>query len=892
VEWVDDRFPPRMLAGQTITVPITVKNAGSLTWRWGGGNPFRLGYAYYRNRKRLPMPLDRDVRTDISDDVLPGDAVVIEARIALPHDPGNYTLELDLVHEGVTWFKDQGSPVLTRWVTVEALPPAAAGESSTTTGNGAGGSGLPNLPVPLFVDVTAGLPRTGTPYARRNLGQIRYIVISHTGGNPQITLERIARAHIAAGYPGIAYDFVVDGTGQVFRVGEMENVAQPDEVWSEQGVNVALAGNFSASTPALAQIDATGRLCAWLAQNLGLGPEAIVGLGELSKSDNPGPLFYRGPTWKQMIVRQVQLHLAALGMGAVDAVRLQQAMAEAQDLSEANRTLTEQLDKATTELESLQVTSRQLQDVVADLQKQLDLQAQTGARQPPIRNVVAQLPRDRLRYRQRRPEEIRYVVINHTGAAPETPLAALAEVHRREWPGLLYDFVIDAQGAILQAQPLEEVVATNEPYLRNAVTVAFAGDFNGAVPAREQIDAGGRLIAWLMERFPHLTPDSVWGLSELTRSPSPGRQWSEGAKWKQHLLASVRRAAGLIESSALEAQLRARVAELEGQFGQAQRTAAALQEVRLRLEAETRRLEGELATRTVAQTAYVVPRPPMRNIAEQLPRHPTLRYERRALSAITHVAVHHTAAPPTLGPVRIAELHIQADPARGKDAWPGIGYHFFIHADGAIEQTNPLETVAFHVYRHNAYTVGVVFAGSFMNGKIPTSAQLRSGAHLIAWLMQEHDVPLARVWGHREFPENVTVCPGSEWQQGNRWRDLLFERVQQVTEGSGVKSIRHYMLFWQRPYPGPMARLELSGALPYITRFRPTVGFSLEDARNAEFVTIVGSEAAINAQVERALEEFGCRVERVAGRDDEETGRILADMAEKGRRFVKFDVDF
>ena len=117
--------------------------------------------------------------------------------------------------------------------------------------------------------------------------------------------------------------------------------------------------------------------------------------------------------------------------------------------------------------------------------------------------------------------------------------------------------------------------------------------------------------------------------------------------------------------------------------------------------------------------------------------------------------------PPTLSPIRIAELHIAADPTRGKEAWPGIGYHFIVQADGTIEQTNPLEISSFHVFRHYPQSVGVCFAGSFMNGKIPTSVQLRAGAHLIAWLMQELNVPLARVWGHRDFPENVTVCPPS-----------------------------------------------------------------------------------------------------------------------------------
>ncbi len=190
------------------------------------------------------------------------------------------------------------------------------------------------------------------------------------------------------------------------------------------------------------------------------------------------------------------------------------------------------------------------------------------------------------------------------------------------------------------------------------------------------------------------------------------------------------------------------------------------------------------------------------------------------------------------------------------------------------------------------YSLGIVFAGSFMNGKIPTSAQLRSGAHLVAWLMQDLNIPLARVWGHREFPDNSTVCPGSEWTLGNRWRDLLFERIEQIQAGVGVKSIRHYMLFWQRSFPGPMARQDFVNGINYVVRFRPTLGFSVQDARNAEYVTIVGSEAGISATEEKTLKASGCKVERIAGRDEEETSRMLAELANLGRRFRSFEVDF
>ncbi|MFN8493408.1 MAG: N-acetylmuramoyl-L-alanine amidase [Caldilineaceae bacterium] len=883
VEWRDDRFPPKMMVGETITVSIILQNTGSLTWSWGGGNPFRLGYHYYRNRRRLALPPQFDVRTDIPEDVLPGETVTIQARVALPAEAGNYTIEFDMVQEGITWFKEQQSPVLTRWITVEApAPPLETNETGT----------VQNMLVPLFKDISAQLPRSNVAYARRSMNQVRYLVISHTGANPRLSLERIAQTHIQHGYPGIVYDFVVNTSGQIFRVSELEDVAQPNQVWSEQGVNICLTGNFSATPPPVAQLEAAGRLCAWLAQNLGLDPETIVGLGELTKGDSPGATFYAGPTWKNMIIRQVQLHLAVLNnSNAVDDGRHEELEALLQEAQGQNSDLKTQLQRLSEERDRLRTAQQTLQTELADLRREQETApVETELR---VHNIVDQLPRDADRYIPRRAQDVRYLVINHTGVAPSVAWQNIAKAHRPDWPGILYDFGIDEKGRVYQMQPFEEVVETGQEYLANAINIAFAGEFNRQIPTDEQIYAGGRLIAWLMQRFAQVKMDNIKGISEFIQHTSPGEQWLNGTRWKDLLLASVRRASGMIEPSVAEAELRGKIADLEQRLESAQQAAAVLEHQKKRVETENHRLQTELASKQQGANAFVIPPPAMRNITDQLPKHPTLRYDRRSLSQITHIAVHHTAAPPSLGPLRIAELHVNADPGRGKEPWPGIGYHFFVHADGAIEQTNRLETASYHVFRHNNYTIGVAFAGSFMNGKIPTSAQLRAGAHLIAWLMQDLHIPLARVWGHREFPENTTVCPGNEWTLGNRWRDLLFERIEQVQNGVGIKSLRHYMLFWQRADgERPFARQDLINALAYIARFRPAIGFSVEDAKYAEYVTIVGNEAGVSATDEQILLSHGCKVERIAGRDENETSHILTEMAELGRRFREFDVEF
>jgi N-acetyl-anhydromuramyl-L-alanine amidase AmpD len=136
-----------------------------------------------------------------------------------------------------------------------------------------------------------------------------------------------------------------------------------------------------------------------------------------------------------------------------------------------------------------------------------------------------------------------------------------------------------------------------------------------------------------------------------------------------------------------------------------------------------------------------------------------------------------------VGPERIAELHISEDPSRHKRPWPGIGYHYFVRADGRILRTQPIERIAYHAAGHNDYSLGIVFAGSFMNGAVPTPEQLAAGAHLTAWLLQELRIPLQNVWGHQEFADSRTLCPGSEWMSGRKWRDLLYNEIVRVQRG-------------------------------------------------------------------------------------------------------------
>src|SRR5690606_36365897 len=122
--------------------------------------------------------------------------------------------------------------------------------------------------------------------------------------------------------------------------------------------------------PALAQLDATGRLCTWLAQNLGLAPESIVGMSELTKSESPGDSFYRGPAWKSILSRQVRLHLAAFS-GSGDNTKVQELTQALEESRVQNHELQSQLKIADDARARLDAAHARLQAELSELQQQM-----------------------------------------------------------------------------------------------------------------------------------------------------------------------------------------------------------------------------------------------------------------------------------------------------------------------------------------------------------------------------------------------------------------------------------------------------------------------------------------------------------------------------------------
>ncbi|MBD3362785.1 peptidoglycan DD-metalloendopeptidase family protein [Candidatus Dojkabacteria bacterium] len=119
-----------ILAYESFIIPVDIENTGSLTWQNAGENPVRASYHWYKK-----CELDSEVCTEESLYEWDGKRTnfskflyfnSVEQGLALevvpPTQPGEYSLEIDLVHEGITWFSEKGVETLRLDFSVSANP--------------------------------------------------------------------------------------------------------------------------------------------------------------------------------------------------------------------------------------------------------------------------------------------------------------------------------------------------------------------------------------------------------------------------------------------------------------------------------------------------------------------------------------------------------------------------------------------------------------------------------------------------------------------------------------------------------------------------------------------------------------------------------------------------
>jgi N-acetyl-anhydromuramyl-L-alanine amidase AmpD len=536
---------------------------------------------------------------------------------------------------------------------------------------------------------------------------------------------------------------------------------------------------------------------------------------------------------------------------------------------------------AGTDVMTLRQRGAELEATIAQLQAQAQAGGVVLFTPPTITDISGQLPQHPTkRYPTRPAADINTIVIHHTAVpasvGPERIASAL--ISNRDLPGISYHYFVAADGTLYQTQPLTALTQHAYQFSAASVGVAFAGDFTDAIPTSQQLQAGGQLCAYLMRTL-NISRDAIKGLSELVTHQSPGRQWLQGQKWKDMLLAQVDQALTAAPVSGQVASLQARIADLEKQLAAARSAADAAG-------ARIADLEKQLAA-VPPQPAGAggVAQPAIEDISGTLPQHPTARYQTRPVSAIQSIVLHHSAVPASVGAAQIAKYQVD------KQGWPGIGFHYFVTDDGHLQQTQPLEVIAYHAGdANNPSSLGICLAGNFTD-QPPSAAELAGTSQLVAWLLYKLNLPVEAIHAHKDYI--ATACPGNQWDNGARWGDQFRQQVQDAlagvgaaAPGAGVKALGHYMLFWQTV--DDWARDDFLGAQTYIGRFRVTAGFSVDDAKQAEYVTIVGGPLGVSPAAESLLRTAGCKVERVAGATTAETKQLLDQMAQQGKRFLTF----
>ncbi|NOZ71691.1 MAG: hypothetical protein GXP38_07220 [Chloroflexi bacterium] len=988
-----DTFP-QLSPGSTFQLAVSCRNVGNDTWPSGGSNPVRLGYHWYNAQgQRVTTP---DHRTSLPNDVSPGNEARVRATIAAPAQAGEYTLVLDMVHEGITWFADRGSQLTKTTVSIAGTTTPSEKYFSETkvwvrgpflafyqqygldicgypiteafyedgvlvqyfqrvaleeyqpgkvrlrlTAQQAyeakerikalerriallqrrleGGVGA--APQPDITDITDQLPRDPSRMVTRAESEIEYIVINHTAVRPEVSVERIAQAHRQR-WPAIVCQFYIQGDGSILQTNPLTEVVDGQQDWIRKGVNIHVAGNFTDAVPTQAQIDSLAALCAWLLDRYSLDTEAVKGAKEFIVTQSPGKQWLEGQRWKDMLVSAIEPLRGTGSPGETPSVGDSDLAQEVAELKKERDDLTLALNAANTEIASLQSRIRQLET---------QLREGGGPVQPVVTDIIDKLPRDADKMIKRQNKDIKYIVINHTAVPANVSVERVAKAHHARWPAIVCQFYVEGDGSILQTNPINEVVDDKYKWFLNGINIHVAGNFNEEIPNEAQLSSLANLVAWLLETY-KLKVSAIKGMQEFIITQSPGRQWLTGKKWKNTLIDRVEKIQKSAPSrpgtgSSADAALTARIKALEKQvsdlqaendsnLAQLQQASAQIEQLQADIDARDKQIgqlnqtnralnaEKQRLNRTIStlqqqieqlkkekpstespssgEVVVGVSKPPMVELVDVLPKHPTKRYESRTLDQITHLAIHHSAAPANVTPERIAKYHVESE----SHQWPGIGYHFYIQPDGTINHTQDMKLISYHVYSNNEYTVGICVAGNFTD-VIPTPAQIDATAHLAAWLMQELNISLSNVMGHKEYPKNVTACPGRQWLEDQNWKDLLVGRIQALQQGATPitdKPIDHYVLFWQ--HPNDWAKQDWLGAINYIARFRPTTGFSVDDAKNARRVTIIGGIAGVSQQAEDSLRQAGCLVERIAGRDYEETKTILDQLAESGRRFI------
>jgi hypothetical protein len=132
------------------------------------------------------------------------------------------------------------------------------------------------------------------------------------------------------------------------------------------------------------------------------------------------------------------------------------------------------------------------------------------------------------------------------------------------------------------------------------------------------------------------------------------------------------------------------------------------------------------------------------------------------------IAVHHSATSIDDQPLDLQRTHFN------KQRFADIGYHLVIDKSGVIWEGRPINIRGANVSRHNTGTIGICVIGNFER-VTPSAEQVASLARLCVALRDRFGI--THIGGHRDFPDQNTVCPGAN----------LAQVIEQIGRDSGLE---------------------------------------------------------------------------------------------------------
>ncbi|MBM3699529.1 MAG: hypothetical protein FJW68_01255 [Actinobacteria bacterium] len=121
-----------MLQNSTYNYKIIVKNTGNITWQKQEPESFYLSYHWLDFETKKTVQFEGKRSRIPVETVAPGQEVEIDFKVLSPDRPGKYILQIDMVHEGKTWFSYQGVPTLEKYVAVNVDYAASYNDMGST----------------------------------------------------------------------------------------------------------------------------------------------------------------------------------------------------------------------------------------------------------------------------------------------------------------------------------------------------------------------------------------------------------------------------------------------------------------------------------------------------------------------------------------------------------------------------------------------------------------------------------------------------------------------------------------------------------------------------------------------------------------------------------------